>query len=47
MLDLEPFDKWKMILKIQLFLAIFENIWFIPSRTLNKQKQENLPELSI
>lgn len=46
MLDLEPFNKWKMILKIQLFLAIFENIWFIPSRTLNKQKQENLPELS-
>ena len=46
MLDLEPFNKWKMILKIQLFLAIFENIWFIPSRTLNKQKQQNLPEFS-
>ena len=38
-----------MILQIQLYLvdlAILVNIWPIPSRTLNKQKQQNLPEFS-
>ena len=35
--------------QIQLYLgdlAILVNIWPIPSRTLNKQKQQNLPEFS-
>ena len=38
-----------MILQIQLYLAdlaILVNIWPIPSRTLHKQKQQNLPEFS-